>query len=190
MTLGILNQRVRTVEPHGLRIEEPCQVLGWIMEAKPGRHVDDVRKTHRMALGKSEARESLQLLPNLVSSSALDPVFRHARVDLVPQTGHGLLRAFVGHRLSQPVGLGPVETRAYTGQLHQLLLEDGHPQSLLQDHLGRRVWVPHRLFAITTPEIWVDRLTLDGARPDQGNLDSQVIEGPRLHLRESGHLSA
>ena len=158
------------------------------MEAKPGRHVDDVGEAHRVALGEPESGEALQLLPDLVGGGADDPVARHPCVQVLTKPAHRLLRALVGHRLTEPISLPPVEAGADPGQLHELLLEDGDAQGLLQDLLGRGVGVDDRLLAVAPAQIGMDRLPLDRPGADQRDLYRQVVEGLRLHLGQGRHL--
>ncbi len=141
-----------------------------------------------MGLGETEAGETLQLLPDLVRGRTGDPVGGHARVDLVAQPAHGRLRPLVRHGLSQPVRLTAVEPGADAGHLHQLLLEDGHAQGLVEDGLGGGVGIAHRFLTPPPAQIRMDRLTLDGSGTDERHLHRQVVEGSGLHSREGGDL--
>ena len=49
--------------------------------------------------------------------------------------------------------------------------------------------IGHRLLAATAADVGVHRIALDGARPDEGDLDHQVVEAARLDARERPHLS-
>ncbi len=94
----------------------------------------------------------------------------------------------MGHRLAQAIGLARREPGADPGKLHQLLLEDGDPEGLLEDRFRRRMRVADILFAVPTPEERMDGLTLDRAGPDEGHFDRQVVERSRLQLRKGRHL--
>ena len=141
-----------------------------------------------MTLGKAEAGETLELLPDLVGGRTGDPVSGHPLIDLALEPGHCLIRPFVGHRLTETIGLRSVETSTDPGQLHQLLLEDGYTQRLLEDRLGRGMGIAHRLLAVASPQIRVNRLPLDRPGPDEGHLNCEVVEGLWLHLGQGRHL--
>ncbi len=190
VALGVLDEGVGTVEAHRLGVEQPGQVLGRIVVSEPGRHVDDVGEAHRVALGETETGEPLELLPDLVGCPTGDPVGGHTRIDLVPEPGHGLGGALVGHGLAETVRLRAVESGADPSQLHELFLEDRHPQRPTEDRFGGGMRIPHRLLAVAPLQIGVDGLTLDGARSDQRHLDRQVVEGRRLHPGKGGHLGS
>ncbi len=78
--------------------------------------------------------------------------------------------------------------RADPRQLHELFLEDGNPQRLLQHRLGERVWVSNGLVAVPPTQVGVNGITLDGTRTDQGDLNGQVVKRLGLHPRQGGHL--
>ena len=84
------------------------------------------------------------------------------------------------HGLAQLVGLGDAEPGDGDRHLHQLLLEQGHPEGPLEDRLEQRVQVGDRLEPAAAADVGVDRLALDGSRADERHLDHQVVEAAGL----------
>src|SRR5450756_3025430 len=72
--------------------------------------------------------------------------------------------------------------------LDDLLLVEDHPKRVLEDPLQQWMWIRDRLPALLPVDVRVDGIALDGPRPDDRDLDHQVVEavGPRagkgLHL--------
>jgi hypothetical protein len=113
-------------------------------------------------------------------SSAAGPVMPFRAMPplgLVATAGHGLGGALVGHDLPQPVGLVAVEPRTHPCQLHELLLEYGHTEGLLQDGLGECMGGADGLFARAAPQVRMDRLALDRPGADERHVDHEVLEG-------------
>ena len=67
------------------------------------------------------------------------------------------------HGLAELVGLGGREPGDVDGHLHELLLEQRHPEGLGQGPLQQRVQVGHRLGAVAAADVGVDRTALDRA---------------------------
>ena len=144
-----------------------------------------------MAFRKAEIGERLQLFVDPVDHLVGDAVqFAHAVVEPATQPSHPLGRPLGPHGAAQLVGLGGGEAGAVDRQLHQLLLEQRHPQRLSQCRLHRRVVVGDRVDAVAPPDVGVHRPALDGPGPDQRDLDHQVVEHPRLQPGQGGHLRA
>jgi hypothetical protein len=92
------------------------------------------------------------------------------------------------HRTSQAVGLGRREARRDDGDLHRLLLEQGHPQGLAEHGRELLRGEAHGLPALAAAQIGVDHVALDRPRPDDRHLDDEVVEGPGLQPRQHRHL--
>ncbi len=143
-----------------------------------------------MALGEAVAGEGGQLLPDHVGDLAGDTALGRAVVEALLQPRHALMAALGAHRLAQLVGFGRCEATHVDGDLHELLLEQGHSERLGQARFKRRVQVGDGLGAVAAPDVGVDRSALDGAGPDEGDLHHEVVEDARLEPWQRGHLRA
>ena len=142
-----------------------------------------------MTLREAEIGERGHLLEDAVGGVPGDAVqVLHALVETLPQAFHLLRRPFGTHRPAQLVGLGGVESGHVDGQLHQLLLEQRHPQGAFERPAHRRMLDRHRLFPVAPFDERMHRAALDGAGPDQGHLDDEIVEAARFQPREGGHL--
>src|SRR5680860_1229888 len=129
-----------------------------------------------MAFGESEIGERLDLLVDLVGEIAGDPVLTHAFIQLVAQLSDAFDAAFRSHRTAQQIC---VITRAATDRhrdLHELLLEQRYPECPFQDRFERRLLIGHGFLDGGTAYVWVHRAALDRARPNQRDLDHEVVE--------------
>src|SRR5207302_6586444 len=74
------------------------------------------------------------------------------------------------------------------------LLEEDHAERLFEDRLKKRMRVRDRLASLSTSDVRVDHVPLQGAGPDDRDLDDDVGEVPRpdawqsLRLRAALHL--
>ena len=189
VTAGVLGQRVGRVEPHGLGVEQGGAERGRVVPLEPRRRVDQVGEAHRVALGEAVAGERGQLLPHPVGHLPGDAALGHAVVEPLAQPFHALEAALGAHGLAQLVGLAGREPGDVDGDLHELLLEQGHAQGLAQGLLHERVRVGDRLQLLAAPDVGVHRPALDRPGADERHLDHQVVErlgpqpGQRGHLR-------
>ena len=117
-----------------------------------------------------------------------DAALGHPVEQPLPQLLDAFGRPLGAHRLAQPVGLVRPEPGAVDGQLHHLLLEQRHAQRLAERRAHRLVRHGRVLQAVVTAQVRVHRTALDRARPDQRDLDDQVVELPRAQPRQGGHL--
>ena len=185
---GVLDQGVGGVEPHGLGVQQGGAERRRVMVLDPATGVHQVGEGHRVALGEAVVGEGGQLLPD-----ELDGVGRYAPAggpgpEALVQGGHTLPAALGPHGLAQAVSLGGGEPGHVDGQLHQLLLEQRHPESPGQGVLTQWMQVGDRLAAVAAPYVWVHRPSLDGPGPDQGYLDHQVVEAAGPQPGQGGHL--
>jgi hypothetical protein len=106
----------------------------------------------------------------------------------VPQPAHALVAALGRHGLAQLVGLARREPRRVDGHLHQLFLEQGHAQGLVQGVLQQGMEVGRLFQALAPADVGVHRPALDGTGPDQRHLHHQVVERLRSQAGQRGHL--
>ena len=94
------------------------------------------------------------------------------------------------HGAAELVGLAGAEAGADHGDLHGLLLKQRHAERLAEHALQLGLGKLDRLLAFPAAQIGMDHVALDRAGPDDGHLDDEVIEGPRLDARQHRHLRA
>ena len=171
------------------------------MTFDPGRDVDQPGERHRVALGKAVRTKALDLLETSLRESGVVAAGDHP-------TDHSLfvlperpVASKGAHRLAQTIGLGRGELGRHHGDLHRLLLKQGHAQGLFE-HLLQLVrivrragsGVVRRLQTLASTQIGMHHVALDRPRPDDRHLNGQIVEGrgfqPRQHvdLRPALHL--
>jgi hypothetical protein len=190
MPLGVVDEHLDRVEAHRLRVDQPDRELCRVGELQEGRLVGRAREGRRVALVEAEAGEAGDLVVELLGVLLGQAVAGHAALDeAAVELLHLSLGAPGAHGTPEAVRLGRAETRDFDGDAHDLLLVEDHAQRLGQDRLQAGMEVGHRLEALAPSQVGVDGVALDGAGPDDGDLDDQVVErlraalGQRLHLR-------
>ncbi len=141
-----------------------------------------------MALGEPVVGEGGQLLPDLSDGLRRHAQFGGPGTEALLQGGHAFPAVLGAHGLAQAVSLGGGEPGHVHGQLHELLLEQRHSEGPGQGLLAEGMRVGDRLAAVAAPDVGVHRPTLDGAGPDQGYLDDQVVEAAGPQPGQGGHL--
>ena len=193
---GVPHQLGGRVEAHGLGVDQGGAEGVGPAPFHPGRGVDQQGEADGVALGEAVGAEPLDL-----AEAAL------GEVRVVAPPGHALQEAAAvfadapqvaegGHGPAQAVGVVLAEPGRLDGQAHGLLLEEGHAQGLAQYPvqlvrravLRRRGGEVHRVGPVAPAQVGVDHVALDGAGPDDGDLDHQVVEAPGLQARQHGHL--
>ncbi len=124
----------------------------------------------------------------------VDPVAEAALDEARPEGLDRLLAPLAAHRAAQPFGLPHAEARGRHRDVEHLVLEDDDAerfperlaQRLVLDRVDEARVVAQPLAAL---DVRMDGLALDRPRPDERDLDGQVVEvlGTRaqqaLHLR-------
>ncbi len=143
-----------------------------------------------MAFRKSVTAKALQLLEGLLGVIPLIAIGDHAGDQLVAEF-RDAARMFEGrHAPSELVGLARREARAFDGDAHRLLLEERHAQGLAEHLLQLGLGIDDILLALAAAQIGMHHVALDRARPDDRDLDDEVVEGARLDPRQHRHLRA
>ncbi len=101
---------------------------------------------------------------------------------------HLLVAAVGSHGLAEDVRLDRGVAADGDGDLHHLLLVEDHAQGVGQDRRQAGVEVGHRLLSGAPAKVGMDRVALDGAGPDDRDLDHEVLEALRPCLGERLHL--
>src|SRR5207342_3459930 len=57
VAFGVVYERLRRIEPYGLRVEQRRAERRRVVQLEPGRCVHQQREAHRMAFGEAEGRE-------------------------------------------------------------------------------------------------------------------------------------
>ena len=190
MALRVVDEHLDRVEAHRLGVDEPDQELGRVEQLEERRLVGGPRERRRVRLGEPEARERRDLAEQL-----LGVVLGHAGLaQRSPRrTGGGASPSRCSSATCpSPAGSRPIRPGVKPGDLdgdpHDLLLVEDHAHRVLEDRLEAGVEVGHRLQALLAAQVRVDGVALDGARPDDRDLDDEVVEvlrprlGQRLHL--------
>ena len=186
----ILHQLGRRVEAHRLAVEQRGAERRRVMAFDPGRDIDEQREACRVRFRKAVLAEAQDLAGR--SPRRTPRYSRCAHPALQPflellQAAGALPRR---HRAPQPVGLARREVGRDHGELHHLLLEDGHAQGSLQDPFDRRARIDDGFLLATPPQVRVHHAALDRPGPHDRHLDHQVVEALRTQARQHAHLRA
>ena len=92
--------------------------------------------------------------------------------------------------MAELVGFTGTEARGVDRDLHQLFLEQRNPERLGQARFERRMRVRDRFLTGATPQVRMHRAALDRSRPDERDLDDEVVERARPQPRQRAHLRA
>src|SRR5206468_11838396 len=92
------------------------------------------------------------------------------------------------HRPPEAVTVRRGETRDLDRDPHDLLLVEDHAHRIAEDRLEARVEIVHGLEALLPPKEGMDGVALDRARPDDRDLDDEIVERGRARLRQGLHL--
>ena len=184
----ITHQLRRGVKAHGLAVEQRGQKRIRVVAFEPGADVDQQRKTGGMAFRKAVFTKALDLLEQAFGKIKLVALGHHAAHQAVMKWRQPAF-AFPGsHGAAQAVGFTRGEISRQHGQLHHLLLEDGHTQGAAQRLLHLGAGVVHRLFTGTAAQVWVHHVALDGPGPHDGHFHHQIIKTARPQARQHAHL--
>ena len=188
MAASVGDQGLRGPEAHGLGGQDPgVEVLG-LARLEPSRGVDQVGEGEGVGLGEAELGERPQLAVDRLRSGRVDAPGPHSGYEFVTEGVHALDGSFGPHGLTQAVCLGGAEACGVDGDLHELLLEERHPQGLSQGGLEGAMQVGDLLAPQPAADVGVDGVALDGAGADEGDLDDDVVKLLRPESGQGGHL--
>ena len=186
----------RRVKAHGLRIEQRAGEGGGEVAFEPARHIDEMRKTGRMAFGKAVFAETADLVEAALRELAVVAARHHALDHHVLKLVHHPAAAESGHGLAQPVRLFRGEFCRVEGDLHRLFLEDRDAQRALENarqfvrRAMLRTWRrdDHGFGSASALQIGVDHVALDRPGTHDGDLDDEIVELARAQARKHVHL--
>ena len=143
-----------------------------------------------MGLRETVFAKPPDLLKNLLGENLAVTSFKHAADQALVHMLHAAAARPGSHGAPQHVGLGAAETGRNHRDLHHLFLEDGHAQGAFQHCFQGLGGVIDRLSAAAALQERVHHVALDGARPDDGDFDHQVVETSGSQAWQHGHLRA
>ncbi|MNX79314.1 hypothetical protein D3C86_1109410 [compost metagenome] len=187
--LGLAHDLGRGVEAHGLAVQQGAGEGRGMAVFDPRGDIDQLREAGGVAFREAIRAEALDLFEAALRErwiiAARDHPPDHPRLIGV----QAAVAAKSAHGLAQAVGLTVAELGGDDGQLHRLLLEQGHAEGLVQNLfefvgravVGRRRRIDDLFLLVSPPQIGMDHVALDRAGADDGDLDHQVIEaaGPQ-----------
>jgi hypothetical protein len=176
------------VEAHGLAIDQRGGERGRVVVFQIGRGVDQQGETGGVRLGESVFAEPADLLKDALSEFFGQAALAHAVQQFLAKRFDVAVLAPGCHRPAQLIRFARRESRGHHGQLHHLFLKNGNAQRFLQHAADLVVGVRHRLLAGPPPQIRMDHLALDRTRPDDGDLDHQIVVAAGPQPRQHGHL--
>ncbi len=160
---------------------------------KPLRLVREEPERGRVRLREPEAREADELVEDGVGRLRIDAL-RGRPLDEPPAIRlERVVAPLAAHRAAQALGLPDREPGERDRNLEYLVLEDddaeGRAERLAQELVVDR---PDVLRVLPEPlarvDVRVHRLALDRPRPDERDLDGEVVEVRRLRAQEALHL--
>ena len=193
--LRLVGEAVGWIEAHRLLVEQRAEELGAVVDAQPGGLIGEQAEGGAVRLGKAEAGEAGDHLPDPlrerlwradVGGGALD--------EALAVTLDRDARALAAHRAAQPVGLAGAEAGERLRDLEHLVLEDDRAERLAQ-HPGQggvqAGWLVGGVLAqpLAPFDVGVHRAALDRPRANDRDLHRQLREvlragaPQRLHLR-------
>jgi hypothetical protein len=128
MFAGIRDDLGRRVEAHRLGVEQRGAEDIGMMVLHPAACIGDLGEAGGMALGKAIGAEALDLLEGALGEILTVAARHHAADQLVVEMADPAGHLEGRHGAAQLIGLGRGEARADDGDLHRLLLEEGHAQ--------------------------------------------------------------
>ena len=142
---GVLHQLAGGIKAQGLAVEHRGQKAGGLVVFEPATHIDQQRKAGRMALRKAVFAKAFDLLEQAVGEFLRVAIGHHGADQAIVKVLYTALALPCGHGAAQAVGLAAAEIGCGHGDLHHLLLKDGHAQSALEHFFQSRAGVLHGL---------------------------------------------
>src|SRR5205807_1805827 len=178
------------VEAHGLVVQQRDVELGGVVELQMSGVIGGERERRCVALAESELREGGDLSEDLIRDRLVDTLRARAADEWAAQLLHVCRAARAAHRTAQHVRGRRREPRGGDRDAEDLLLEEDDTERLFEDRLEQRMRVLDRLAALPPSDVRVDHVPLQGAGPDDRDLDDDVREVPGPDTREGLRLRA
>ncbi|ESS36583.1 titin [Burkholderia cenocepacia KC-01] len=195
MTLRVLHELRRRVEPHRLAVQQRGEEDRGFVAFEPAARVREFREAGGVAFRETVFAEALDLLEDLFGEFARVVAFEHPADDLVLIFLEIALALPRGHRAAQVIRFAGCKTGRNDRDLHHLLLEDRHTQRANEHFLERvaRIRDLPLLFAGHDPaplQIRMHRAALNRTGPHDRHLDDEIVVVLRPQPRQHRHLRA
>ena len=190
VALGIGDELGRGIETQRLAVEHRAAENLWVMMLDPARSIHKERKARRMRFGKPILSESAYLVEHRFGKRFIETIGAHAFEKLSSELIDHSGATPSGHGAAKLVGLAGGESRRDDRKPHGLLLEDRDAHGFTKYLSDLLVRIRRLLAGLPSRQIRVDHIPLNGAWPDDGNLDDQVIKTPGPESRKHAHLSS
>ena len=188
--LRVADELGRGIEAHRLRVQDRGAEHVGIESLEPAGGIDEQREGRGVAFGEAVIAEAFDLAEAALGEFLFVAVFDHAVDEILPVAVDRAVAAEGGHRATQLVGLAGRKASGVDGDLHRLFLEQRHATGPFQDRLKHRARVVDLLQAHAATQIGMHHVALDGAGPDDRDLDDEIVEFPRFQARQHRHLGA
>ncbi len=143
-----------------------------------------------MRAAEAVNREALDRRKQHIGHLARHLVGEAAGNEVPLQRRHLNVIEVTGHRTPEHVRPAGRHASDPHRDLDDLLLVEDHAQRVLEDWLQQGMRVRDRLPTLLAPDVRMDRVALDRSRPDDRDLDHQVVEALRPGTRKGLHLRA
>ncbi len=141
-----------------------------------------------MAFRESEVGKCGDLVVDILRGPAGNTVRSHTFIHPGPEAFDAFRRSFRPHRPPQLVGLGRREAGDIDRHLHELFLKNRYTEGLRQAAAQQRMRIGDLLGAVTAADVGMDRAALDRTRPNQRDLDHEIVETTWAQPRQRRHL--
>ena len=143
-----------------------------------------------MRLGKTILPEALDLPEYLPGKLFLITALTHTLDQFVLERSKSTAPFPGRHCAPELVGFTGSKAGSDNRQLHDLLLEDRHPQRPLQYTFDGVTRVIDSLLAVSPSQVRVHHVALNGSGPNNRNLDNKIVVTPWPETRQHRHLCA
>src|SRR5579875_1255772 len=186
----IVDEHFSRVEAHRLYVENRGKKHGGLVTFDVCGCIGQKRKARGVRFRKTVIGKAFQHVKELLRRFIADSVCDHAADELRIDFRHSLTRTFMPHRAAQLIGLAGRETGGFDRHAHALFLKERYAERSLQNRLEFRMWIRHRLETVAPAQERMDHLALDRARPDDRDLNDDVVKARGLHAWEHRLLRA
>ena len=190
MRTGVSYQLRRGIEAHRLAVEQAGEEGIGVVALEPAAGVGEEREAGGVALGEAVFAEAFDLLEDALGEVPVVAVLRHAVDEIVMEFADVAAALPRGHRAAQPVGLALGEVGREDGDLHHLLLEDGHAFRASEGDLELAGVFDLVVGKTAVLQVGVHHAALDGPRPHDRHFDHQVVVHTGPQPRQHAHLRA
>ncbi len=186
--LCVLHNGRWRIEAHWPGVEQGAGKNVRVVLLDPRSRPGNERKTRRVALGKAVFTETADLIENALGKLRGDPFGGHAGDQPLPVFFNTPTLAPRRHIPTQLVRLAGAVVRGDHGELHDLLLKEGHTERFFQNRPETLVRIDHRLLSGAPGEVGMHHTSGNRTGPHNAHLNDQIVEAPRLQAGQHGHL--